>query len=241
VKLYFFLVPWIPVLAALFGAFLGAVMAFYVSQANEVLKRNRERWKEHWDALVRLENWLNEILGLLADNRHTARDLSKSPSREEDEISLVWSEPQTIPRAVFSDTPLLRLELINQLFSFRERLRKLNSDTMTIRRAYTTMRSAFLNTRLDPIPYRQSVRDFRSHLKVLLKHYDLLDDRTLSLLVATRVAMDHDKRYNKKLLFKMPNLTEITDSEKKNMRELVIKEIEKVQSKSRAEIERFAS
>src|SRR3972149_6444114 len=105
-----------PLVAAAVGAFFGGLAAFVVSQVNESVKRRRERWFKHRNALVQLEYLLNEITDVLSANRHVATVAIGSIPKNDIGLRIVWSEPRALPYDSSLLTTFLRIELIKELF-----------------------------------------------------------------------------------------------------------------------------
>jgi hypothetical protein len=240
IETYLSVVPWLPIGDAALGAFFGAFFGFIVNQYAESLKKTRNRWEKHWNALVRLEYRLNEVMGLVADSKYMVDQLSESSGQANDATTVIWYELKMIPRDVPFSTDLLRIGLINLLFSFHEKLRKLNNDTIWINRSYAEMRSALLRRDVDRPQYEQSLAEFRSNLGKLSGAYGLLYDRTFALMVETRAAMVMDKCYNNKRLFRMPRPKEATETQRESARKQLAGEIKLVRSKSRSELEQYS-
>jgi len=230
---------WMPLVAAATGAFLGAFFVFYVSQVNERIKRNHIRWFKHRNALVALEYQLNEILGIVADIRSTARSALDSASTSDNAVVIIWTKPQTLPRNQSFLTALLRLEMINELFSYDQQMRKVNHDTRMIRQAYAQMRNAFLRKNLLREQYLQSLQEFRDNLQILIKAYDLIDNRTMKLLARTRATLKGDMIHDKNTFFKMPIPADISEDAISDELSSLEKEIVEVRSISRSEIKQY--
>jgi len=237
------IIQWIPVVAAAVGALIAGLVAFFVSQANERVKRHRKRWFEHRNALERLESLLNEITDIIAANRGNATKAIDAITKNDIGLRIVWSEPHTLPYDSSIRIMFLRIELINEFFSYGVKIRRLNNDTETICRAYSEMRSGLLRQDLSKNQYLLSLTEFQKGLENLLNAYDLMDERTQALLARTRATLLKDKLHDNRSFFgfllKMPKLENITmvevDSELKRLR----KEIAETQSRSRNEIKQY--
>lgn len=227
-------------MVAAVSAFFGGIVAFFVSQVNERIKRHRKRWFEHRNALPMLEYALNEILDITGGNRHTATEAINSISTTEDAVPIVWSEPHTLEFDTGLRAKLLRMPLINKLFSYGVKIRRLNYDTLTLCRAYSEARSRFLSTDLSREQYIQCLAEFRVGLEVLCNAYDLVDERTLSLLARVRVALLKDKTLDNRgwFFYWMPKARDVSAEEVATELVTVKKEIAETQSRSRAEIKR---
>lgn len=204
-----------------------------------MVKRNRKRWSEHRDALMQLEFYLNEIMGILADNRAHARVVLSSASDAVNTIEVVWSEPRTLPRDMSFIQSFLRRELINALFSYNQTIRKLNNDTGMIRESYSEMRSAFLSRNLERSKYLGSLEEYRNGMRALKKAYRLMDDRTIDLLARTRATLTEDKVRDKGRFFKLPIPKDISRDEVNRELKRLREEIEQVRSRSRDELDEY--
>ena len=239
----FKILQWMPLVAAAIGAFFGGLAAFFVSQANERVKRHRKRWLEHRNAFVLLDYLLNEITDIIGSNRYIAELIIKSTKKEEIGIQIIWKEPHILP---FDSTLLqrfLRIELSMQLFSYGIKIRRLNNDTETICRAYSEMRSSLLRKDLGESQYLSSLNEFRLNMNNLLMSYDFMDRRTQALHARGRAAFNldehHDKRSFIRFLFRMPIIKHVSAEEIESELERLKKEIAETQSKSRKENEEW--
>ena len=230
-----------PLLAAAVGAFFGGIVAFLVSQVNERIKRHRKRWFEHRNSLPALEHLLNEILDVTGSNRHTAKTAIDSISAIDSAVPIVWSEPHTLEFDPHLGGKLLRMELINELFSYRVRIRRLNYDTLSLSRAYSEARTRFLSGDLSREQYLQTLIEFQGGLKVLFSAYGLIDERTLSLLARLRVSLHKDMTHDERgwTFYWMPKPEVVSKDEVKEERGILDKEIAETQSRSRDEIKRY--
>lgn len=230
-----------PLLAAAVGAFFGGIVAFSVSQVNERIKGNRKRWFEHRNSLPQLERMLNEVLDTTGANMHTAETVINLEPRGETALPIAWSEPHPLPFDATMQTNLLRIELINELFSYGVRTRRLNADTETLCRAYSEMRSGLLRHDLSREQYLIGLVEFQQGLKILSKAYRLTDERTLTLLARLRVSLHKDKTHDERgwSFYWMPKPEVVSKDEVKEERGILDKEIAETQSRSRDEIKRY--
>ena len=229
-----------PLLAAAVGAFFGGIVAFLVSQMNERIKRHRKRWFEHRNSIPQLERMLNEVLDTTGANMHTAETVIDLAPGNETRLPIVWSELHPLPFDPTLQTNLLRIELINELFSFGVKKRRQNADTEVLCRAYSDMRDGLLRHDLNRDQYLASLAEFQQGLRVLMKGYRLMDERTLTLLARLRVSLYKDKTHDERgwSFYWMPKLEVVSKDEVKEERGILDKEIAETQSRSRDEIKK---
>ena len=232
---------WMPLVTAAVGAFFGAIFAFAVSQKNEKIKRHREIWREHRNALVELEQRLNENLGLLSDNRFHAQNMLNSENTHQEKMLMTWGRPQLLPRDTDLPRSLQRIELLNELMSYNEKIRKLNHDTQQLCDGYKEMRTARLSNNVPIEQYKSSWREYCAGLKTLLGAYDLMDHRTETLLARVRVTQREDTKHDKCRFFKMPSLVNISEQQIEEEGRKLAEEMNQTQEKSRHDIDKFLS
>jgi hypothetical protein len=232
---------YMPLAAAATGAFLGALFALWVSQINERIKGNRERWKKHRNALVYLEHMLNEIMATITDNRHWAETATNSAVNTDKPFTILWGQPQKLPRCseFLVLTSFLRQEIKNHLFSYDQKIRKYNHDIHTLYEAYAEMRGAFLRGNIDSRQYQKSLGEYRDKMKFLLRAHDLMDDLTKNLSARTRITLRQDQRHDKSRYFRMPELAEIAEKDIIAELPVLAAEITEVRAKSRAENDKY--
>ena len=237
------ILQWLPLMAAAIGAFFGGLAAFFVSQANERVKRHRKRWLEHRNAFVRLDYLLNEITDIIGSNRYIASLIIDAEREGDSRVPIIWTEPHLLP---FDSTLLqkfLRIELSMEMFSYGIKIRRLKNDTETICRAYTEMRSSLLRQDINENQYLTSLNEFSVGMNNLLKSYDFMDMRTQALHARSRAAFNldehHDKRSFIRFLFRMPIIKHVSAEEIESELERLKKEIAETQSKSRKENEEW--
>ncbi len=228
----------IAVISAAIAAFLGALFAFGVSQLNEHFKKNRERWFKHRNALVNLEYKLNSILGIISDNKHTFSISIKSYSNSKTHKIIIWAVPHTIPFDSSILNSFLDIEMINEIFSYNENIRKSNHDVNALWRAYSEMRNSFLKNEITEVQYMVSLKEFCEGIKLLNQAYDLIDNRTIKLLAGVRLSLRKDKQNDQRWAFFMtPKLRPLDDEEVESEIELLRKELKDTQKRSRDELD----
>ena len=229
-----------PLITAGVGAFLGAVFAFYVSQLNEKIKRNRKRWRDHINGMVFLERYLNEVSDILAGIRAHIRLVLGTVPNTDKEPQVVLSDPQALPRNPAHLASSLRMELFNELFSYDQKVRKLNNDILTICRSYSEVRSAALSGNLNAPQYLVRFKEYCKGMRVLEKACGLMDDRTMKLLAQTRATLKRDSIHGNSKFFILPDLEDISKEEIDQELGLLHVEIEQVRTESRDELDKYS-
>ncbi len=231
---------WFP---AAVGAFFAAIAAFSVSQFNEKVRRHRKRWLEHFNALVPLDHALNETVDRLWANRALAHLAIDAIGQAGKGITVIYRLPSPLPRSDAHLRSYLRLELINEVFSFNVKIRRLNGDIRTVCEAYAEMRSGLLRQELRPEQYHCSLTQFQANLQNLVKAFDLVLSRTLDLHARVRVTMKEDKRHNNDTFWKFlngtPNLAVIDSDRLQSELVQMKREMDDVQARSREEIRQW--
>jgi len=230
---------WIPVMSAFVGAFAGGFAAFWVSRINSRIDRNRKHWAQHRNALVRLEYLLNEAMSITSDNRYLAVDAANKLAKPDGRIPMMWFAPKALPRDSSLLIDLLRLEIINEAFSYFDKVRKLNDDMDMAYVAYSEMRGAMLRKDIDGNAYKRSLNEYKFNLERLGKAYHLMDHVTVGLLARVRVTLRMDSHHDKCRFYHMPRLEDVGLDEISSERSEVEQECVQIGARSRGEIARF--
>ncbi len=229
---------WIPIVAAFVGAFCAGIGVFLATEVSAKIARNRERWRQHLNALVHLDYRLNEILCIVADNRYLAKKIQKM---EEDigRVRVTWMELQPLPSVASEYPKLLRMELVNGLFSFQIKLRRHNDDIAQICRVYADMRSAKIRKDIDDDQYATSLGEYVNNASEMLKAYDLIDKYTKELLARIRISNRRDRLLIGSDYFTIPSCFPVTNDEVATEIPILEGEIEKVRATSNQDIKEF--
>jgi hypothetical protein len=140
------------------GAFLGAFFAFLFVRLGNAMSRIYERAQKHHTALVKLEHYLNQLLGEVDDNIYLARKFAESLSPPVQNGVVRISGNRLFPLEVRRDLllELMNLDLINDLFVLLTSIRKLDSSLRTVNSTYEGVVQSTLGSRQDVDSYAAS-------------------------------------------------------------------------------------
>lgn len=238
---------WMPLittfLGALFGALFGAISAFWVSQKNEKIRRNRERWIKHWNALVQIQTPLNENFNILFDNTKLAekgiKAIHKAIESNGKRLPLLWIFPHALTYDHKIVSGLLRNDLINSFFSYRQTIRKMNDDINTINQKYIEIKDAYVNKHFNDHQYMAFLKEYISEFKILIGAFNLTSDKTKNIMVEVRASLRKDETQNKSDFSILPGPIILSEEEKEEIKERVEKEIIEIKERSRKELDNY--
>jgi hypothetical protein len=195
------------------GLFLGAFFAFIFGLATDYLVKRRDRFKEHWNALVYLDRLLNnhiDAIGIAGTTGNTIVTILQSGA-------LVGSRFVKFKEIDPILIKLANIELVNKYFSYNLSIGRFNEDFSMVDRALTRFEDAFLAGRA--IDERSKSFIISSWNDILLGKLNDLRSDNLDLLARVRLAMEKQK--NRGYIYEMfGNWKELnfsqeeTDSEK---------------------------
>ena len=149
---------------ALVGAFAGAFFAYLFFRFGDAMKKLYDRKEKNHTSLVRLQHHFNDCLSTTSDNLFVADNCI---SIFTDERFKSGNHP--IYMNVFHpykiDTELLigltNIDLINEISSLNDGLKKTNESLATIDRAYSQIRDAFISKTISESDYLENARQTR--------------------------------------------------------------------------------
>ena len=237
-KVLFGIGDWMPVIAALVGAFAAGIVAFAVTRCNERINRHRKLWNGHYDGLVALLLQLAELRVLLISNIELVNQVIEAPSQKGGAMQVASVEPHELLFDRDILLTLMRNEISNAAFSVLVNMRKANYDAMMQCRAYERMCGAMLTKNLAVEQYGNSLEVFKLGLKRLTVKYDRLFDYLLSLIAMTRVAVKKDDPKKLHRYFHMPHPENLTEEAVNGELKLLREEIEGKRSHGKSSIDK---
>ena len=220
-------------------AFLGAAFAFLFFLAGEVFVRAYERSRAHYNAVVKIEALMNELL---------------------DEVSVLTSEVSTyrnkidegkilteLPRPIRFDGATIRselydLDLVNRLMSLTAGMRRLNNDIENIREAYSRLADRYVDKILSEEAYKKNARHIVEPSEKLANVLRTgFTDEIKDLLAVSRVHLAKPRPIGNRIVGEVVRVlfverVVVTEEERKHEREILEKEIATVREQSKARI-----
>ncbi len=134
------------------AAFAGAFFAFIFLRLAEVLNAIAARQKKHYDALVYYETQVWQVGSSLLDNLYSLTGMRNALN-----LGMVnFVSLAVVPFDTDRITEIYNLHLINRLFQFSHRVRRVREDQANLEKGYDEMRLAFLQKFLDHPQYVQN-------------------------------------------------------------------------------------
>lgn len=214
-----------------FGAFLGAFFAFIFGLIAYVYDKKRERIVKHKNAVVELEYLLNEHLDYISRNQFLIRgtiEIFKKKHLTFNQFTLFRLIPDT-------ELKLADLELINQSFTYRTLIERINSDLRSINKAIELVNSRDLTGEA----LERNLKYFSVQLEKIDKILGMTFEKTKSLMGYLRIYMRNT--FNKPTIFFWVNyhkeVLAITSINIKREISALEEEIKSSQLESKKEIE----
>jgi hypothetical protein len=149
---------------SLLGAFAGAFFAFLFVRLADALSRVFERQNKNYNALVRIQHYLNDFLSITGDNIFGADGFLRTFTDE-----VLQNQQPKIFFTRFHQYPIDRelplsftnIDFINDIRSLHVDIEKLNSSLKTIDHSYEQVQSAFISRLVDLQTYLENVKATR--------------------------------------------------------------------------------
>jgi len=216
---------------AIIGGLVGSVFTFAVTRFSDFLNRIRERNARHYTALVRLEHALTEYGGVIDDNRQSIETILIAFSNKG---ALPLNRLATVSTDKSIQYDLHNLELINDVFSFENDLRRMNDDSTNINFHLNSFQNAVLNKTVSIEEYEALVSNLKEGIGMLRAFLIEFLDNIVELTAKARIRMAHDATWTTKLLRWSVDLNKkiITEGQLRKIKIKVLGEIEENRKKS---------
>ncbi len=217
-----------------FSAFAGAFFAFLFLRLADFINRKIERKERNHQALVKIERAVNEHLDALERNTYnidqmvTQLEIAKSKG-----VILITSNR---PQSLFIDEKitfgLINIDLINDLFSYNQNIKRCNADLNGILNLYDFYRDALLHKSMSPESFMLNVEKCIQHFLIIKKYMIAFQENVKKILATVRIRDQKDKLFIRK--YHERNFKYFLEKEV----EKINSEIEYFQKKSQTEIDR---
>ena len=204
------------------GGFAGAFFAFVFGLITYLITKRRERFVQHKNALVKLEQLLNKHLN----------DLGVLEYISSNQPQLATGQPTSNRLFHLKLLPELALELgsirlMNKLFTYELSVDRLNFNVDTINHSLTRIEDLFIGGQ---IPHIENFNRVRDSFESLVKDLKRVNERTIKLLLLTRIHIRKVKEKDNFFYGVLKDIWEqdISDEEINNEREALTKEVETI-------------
>lgn len=180
------------IIAAAWGAIVGALGAFAAAQIHFVLSTRHDRWEEHRDSLVRLELILNEFLDMAHVNIKVLTKFQTTVD-ETDNKKMFWGTPSQLPLDRKLLPNLMNIGLTNELFSLIVKTRRINHDIETAFESYNLIKQAFIKNEISFDQYKTTTSQLIEWSNVSVNAHKLLIDMDKKLIAIVKLLLRRDK------------------------------------------------
>ncbi|MFW5884782.1 MAG: hypothetical protein ACOCUF_00920 [Patescibacteria group bacterium] len=178
------------------SAFLGAIFAFLFLLLQRLLSKIYQRKSKNLNAIVRLEQQLNEFLSINNDNIFILGDFIKAV--ENKYLYNINFKKIEIDRKIILD--LNDINFRNEVFDLHISVYKVVESLKSIEEYYNEFKQAHLNGIINKETFEFNTGEkFLIDLKFLKKSTENLDEKLEAIMSKTQVLFD----YNETLLFKI--------------------------------------
>ncbi len=222
-----------------FAAFSGAFFAYFFTRVADFFGRVYQRQVQHFNSLVRLEQQLNEIGGIIDDNLYVM-----PPFRQVLESGNVYYNNLHIIKVDQSHFDNLHdVDLLNRLFAYQYEVRRNNDDISTFSNGLQMLTSALMNKGITHDEYKANVLLLAEQMKTMEAFHKQLQSNTINLLSRIRVQIKADVPLGTKLqrlfIHTAGDTGKITKKMVNDERKKLEKELKESREESRKEIEQI--
>lgn len=222
-----------------FAAFAGAFFAYFFTRVADFFGRVYQRQIKHFNSLVKLEQQLNEIGGIIDDNLYVIppfRSVLESGNVYYNNLHII-----KVDQTHFDD--LHDVDLLNSLFVYQYEVRRNNDDISTFTNGLHMLTSALMNKGITHDEYKVNALLLAEQMRTIEAFHKRLQDNTIQLLSRVRVQIKMDVPLGTKLqrlfIHTAGDTGKITKKMVKDERKKLEKELKKSRAESRKEIEQI--
>jgi hypothetical protein len=211
-------------------ALLGAAFAFLFFLTGEVFVRAYERSRAHYNAVVRIEAIMNELL----DELSVLSSLVATYRSKIDEGTLLFDLPRPIRFDGTLRADLYDLDLVNRFMSLAAVMRRLNNDIENVREMYSRLADRYADGSFSEEAYKKNAR----HIVNACEKFSSIvqsgvTEEIKDLLAVARIHLTKPRPIGNRIVGEMVRVlfvekVVVTEEERKHEREILEKEIEKV-------------
>jgi len=218
-----------------FSAFAGAFFAFLFLRLAEFFSKIYERQLKHYNALVLLETQLNELGGIIHDNLFLIPFFNNAITSG----NIYFSKIRQLPINRSHYVNLHDIDLINDLFSFNNQLRKLNDDIDSLTDGYLDIKNAYIQHHIQKQDYLINAQIYFEQLIAIEAFLTDMQNRTIQLMAKVRLMANKDIPLGTKIgrWFIKTSGSSIKKEDISKEAKKLFKEIESTKTKSQKDIE----
>lgn len=204
-------------ISASLSAFMGAFFAFLLLRIAQWLDSLYVQKKEHFEALIKLEQLCNEYIGITIENKAQISDWIETLKKKNR-----WANQlQKFPRDREICLQLKDFNLLNDAFRLDMEARRLNESIEIVFNRYKELDIDFRNKLMTPEIFSMSISVLLPRIEELVSFHDILDNQTKTVLAQTRILQGIDRPLFR--FFKKRRLSKILiEKEKKEIEQEIM-------------------
>jgi len=177
------------------SAFGGAFFAFLFLKISEFLNNSHNINLINISSLNKIQLMMNEHLDLIAGNIYNINEFSSQIKKAQIEKFTLISpnQPSEIP---FDDSIIINLNnryLINELLSYKMKLARCNSDSLSINKLIEFHMTALQQKAISADSYMKNLEICAKNYVDIKKAFESLNVKTKTILAMTRIRLKKDK------------------------------------------------
>ncbi len=206
------------------ASFAGAFFAFLFLRVGEILEKYYQRQVKHFNALVSMEIYLDELYTIAHDNIYLLPVFRSTINSGNTFASVL--RPLPVRRDYYEE--LHDIKLINDLYKLNYDLRRINDDLESVNDWYLHLRQLYTTGQMQPNHYIESSKILSENLKVIQAAHVLLLDDVIRLDAIIKIRSESDKPLLTRFMYFVID---------KTRPDITISQIEKKSKALRVEIE----
>lgn len=171
------------------ASFAGAFFAFLFLRVGEILEKYYQRQVKHFNALVSMEIFFDELGTIVHDNIYLLPTFRSTINSGNVYASIM--RPLPIRRDYYEE--LHDIKLINDLYKLNYDLRRINDDLESANDWYLHLRQIYTTGQMQPDHYIENAKILSENLKVIQAALTLLLDDVVRLDAITKIRLEADK------------------------------------------------
>ncbi len=225
---------WITIIGNVAGGFSGAIFALVFLAFSTSIGKIIKRKITHYNSLVILETELNEMIGIIKDDIYLLPNFIDAIRKG----NIYWSQIRIIPVNKSHLNDLLDIGLINELFEFDYKIRKVNDDIENLTTGYNELKDAYIHKYIKVGHYIQNALITAEQINLIEIFLEDLEENLINLLVKVRIQARKDEPLMVKIqrFFNKETSSKLTMKEFEVEKDKIEQELDESSKKSRKEI-----
>jgi len=171
------------------ASFAGAFFAFLFLRVGEILEKYYQRQVKHFNALVSMEIFFDELGTIVHDNIYLLPAFRSTINSGNVYASIM--RPLPIRRDYYEE--LHDIKLINDLYKLNYDIRRINDDLESANDWYLHLRQIYTTGQMQADHYIENAKILSENLKVIQAALTLLLDDVVKLDAITKIRLEADK------------------------------------------------